>query len=182
MLKASANNLTEDDVIIARIVKARGIAGEVACDLATDFPERFQVLEGEEVTLVMPNGLRLVLKLEHHWFHQNRVILKFSGTDTRTDAERLVGGRLVISQTEALELEADEFYEYDLIGLEAVTVGGQRIGRVVHLLRTGGTDLLVIEGDIKQEILIPFVDEICLEVDLENRRLTVNPPEGLLDL
>ncbi len=182
MLKASVDNLNEDDVVIARIIKARGIGGEVACEIATDFPERFQALEDKQVTLVMPNGLRLVLKLEHHWFHQTRVILKFSGTDTMTEAERLVGGRLVISQTEALELEEDEFYEYDLLGLEAVTVAGQSVGRVVKLLRTGRTDLLVVESQTKQDILIPFVDEICTEVDLENGRITINPPEGLLEL
>ena len=182
MLKASANNLNEEDVVIARIIKARGIRGEVACDIETDFPERFQALEDKQVTVVMPNGLRLVLKLEDHWFHQNRVILKFSGTDTMTEAERLVGGRLVISQTDALELEADEFYEYDLIGLEAITVTGQSIGRVIELLRTSGTDLLVVESATKREILIPFVDDICTEVDLEKRQITVNPPEGLLEL
>jgi 16S rRNA processing protein RimM len=182
VLKASVDNLNEDDVVIARIVKARGIGGEVACDIMTDFPERFQALEDKQVTLVMPNGFRLVLKLELHWFHQNRVILKFSGTDTMTEAQRLVGGRLVISQTEALELEEDEFYEYDLIGLEAITIAGQRIGHVVKLLRTGGNDLLIVEGATKQEILIPFVDEICTEVDLQNRRLIINPPEGLLEL
>ncbi len=182
MLKASVDNLNEDDVVIARIVKARGIGGEVACDIETDFPERFQALEDKQVTLVMPNSLRLVLKLEHHWFHQNRVVLKFSGTDTMTEAERLVGGRLVISQTAALELEEDEFYEYQLIGLEAITIAGQRLGRVIKLLRTGGTDLLVVEGDAKREILIPFVDDICTEVDLENQRIMVNPPEGLLEL
>lgn len=182
MLKASADNLNEDDVVIARIIKARGIRGEVACEIETDFPERFQALERDDVTVVMPNGLRLVLKLEHHWFHQNRVILKFSGTDTMTAAERLVGGRLVISQMEALELEADEFYEYELIGLEAITAAGQSLGRVTGLLRTGGTDLLVIESATRSEILIPFVDDICTEVDLENRRIQINPPEGLLEL
>jgi 16S rRNA processing protein RimM len=177
---ASDYQLNTDEVVIARIVKARGIRGEVACDLATDFPERFQRLE--DVTVVMPKGARLRLRLEHHWFHKDRVILKFAATDTMTEAERLVGGVLVISQADAWELEEDEFYEYDLIGLEAVTVDGKTIGRVTGLLRTGGSDLLVIENPEKREILVPFVDEICKAVDLEAERLTINPPEGLLEL
>ena len=49
-------------------------------------------------------------------------------------------------------------------------------------MRTGGTDLLVIEGEEKRENLIPFADDICTEVDVKARRITVNPPEGLLDL
>ncbi len=180
MKDASAYKLSGSEVVIARIVKARGIRGEVACDLATDFPERFQHIA--DATVVMPNGARLSLRLENHWFHQNRVILKFAGTDTMTDAQRLVGGVLVISESDAWELEEDEFYEYDLIGIEALTIDGKRIGQVTKLLRTSGNDLLVIEGENQREILIPFVDEICKEVDVEARRITINAPEGLLDL
>lgn len=180
MKDASAYKLSGDEVVIARIVKARGIRGEVACDLATDFPERFQDIE--DATVVMPNGARLSLRLEHHWFHQDRVILKFADTNTMTDAQSLVGGVLVIPQSDAWELEEDEFYEYDLIGLEAFTAEGKRIGQVTKLLRTGGNDLLVIEGENNREILIPFVDEICKEVDVEAKRITINAPEGLLDL
>ena len=53
---------------------------------------------------------------------------------------------------------------------------------VARLLRTGGTDLLVVESDDKRELLIPFVDEICTEVDIDARRITINPPAGLLEL
>jgi 16S rRNA processing protein RimM len=177
---AGAYKLSRDEVVIARLVKARGIRGEVACDLATDFPERFQHIE--DAVVVMPNGARLNLRLENHWFHQDRVILKFATVDTMTDAQKLVGGVVVISQSEAWELEEDEFYEYDLIGLEALTVDGKSIGQVTKLLRTGGNDLLVIEDENQREILIPFVDEICQEVDVEGKRITIKAPEGLLDL
>src|ERR1700754_2381006 len=89
-----------EDVVIARIVKARGIRGEVACDLETDFPERFATLA--RVPVWMPNEARLQLALEDHWFHKGRVILKFAGYDTMTAAEQLVGGRLVVSEADAL--------------------------------------------------------------------------------
>jgi 16S rRNA processing protein RimM len=177
---ARAYQLNGDDVVIARMVKARGIRGELACELATDFPERFQQIE--DTTVVMPGGARLGLKLENHWFHKDRVILKFAGYDTMNDAERLVGGVLVISEADALELEEDEFYEYQLVGLEAVTAEGKRIGQVTGLLHTGGNELLVVEGEDKREVLIPFVEEICKAVDLNARRMIINPPQGLLDL
>ena len=112
MSRAIAYKLNEEDVVIARIVKARGIRGEVACDLATDFPERFATLA--RVAVVMPGGARLDLGLEAHWFHKDRVILKVAGTDTMSDAERLVGGLLVIPVADSRQLEDDEFYEYDL--------------------------------------------------------------------
>jgi 16S rRNA processing protein RimM len=169
-----------EDVVIARIVKARGIRGEVACDVETDFPERFGQLE--RVTVWMPNDSRLSLGIEDHWFHKGRVILKFAGYDTMTAAEQLVGGRLVIAEADAIELEEDEFYQYHLIGATVVTREGQAVGSVVRLLETGSAVLLVVEGDDKREVLIPFVDEICTEVDVNARRITVNPPQGLLEL
>ena len=180
MSRAGAYQLKEDDVVIARIVKARGIRGEVACDLETDFPERFETLE--QVTVALPGGARQTLVLAAHWFHQNRVVLRFAGTDTRTEAERFVGGLLVIPEADARELDEDEFYEYELIGLDVVTGDGARVGVVQGLTRTGAGVLLVVNTDEGRQVLIPFVDEICGEVDLEAARITINPPAGLLDL
>jgi 16S rRNA processing protein RimM len=177
---AQDNEADPDDVVIARVVKARGIRGEVACDIETDFPERFDSLE--EVTVVMPDRRRLALRLEDHWFHKDRVILKFEGYGTMTEAERLVGGQLVIAESDALALEDDEFYEYQVLGSEVFTTGGAPLGRVARLLRTGGTDVLVVEREDGREHLIPFADGICVDVDTEARRITVNPPAGLLDL
>ena len=180
MAEASDNRAQAEDVVIARIVKARGIRGEVACGIETDFPERFQTLD--RVTVLMPDGRRLALALEDHWFHKDRVILKFEGYDTMTAAEELVGGYLVISEADGLELEEDEFYEYQVVGADVIAITGEKIGIVTRLMRTGGTDLLVIEGEGKREILVPFADDICTEVDVDAKRITINPPEGLLEL
>jgi 16S rRNA processing protein RimM len=177
---ASDNPAQAEDVVIARIVKARGIRGEVACSIETDFPERFESLK--RITVWMPDGSRLALEIERHWFHKGRVILKFGGYDTMTAAEGLVGGRLVIREADALELEEDQFYEYQIVGSEVVTTTGEKIGSVTGLMRTGGTDLLVVEGEDGREILVPFAADICAEVDADARRITVNPPDGLLDL
>jgi len=175
------NNGSEpEDVVIARISKARGIRGEVACDIETDFPDRFETLE--RVTLWMPDDKRRVFDVEDCWFHQDRVVIKFEGIDTRTDAELLVGGRLVISESDARELEEDEFYEYEIIGSDVITVGGLDVGKVTKLMRTGGTDVLVVEDARRREVMIPFADGICVEVDIEARRITVDPPEGLLEM
>jgi 16S rRNA processing protein RimM len=165
------------DVLIARIVKARGIRGEVACDLETDFLDRF---ERDRLTVRMPDGARLDLKIENHWFHKGRVILKFEGYDTMNAALALVGGRLVIPETEGRHLEEGEFYEYQLTGSEVVTREGISVGRVTRIMRAGPSSLLVVEGD--RERLIPFVDEICAEVDTKERRIMIDAPEGLLDL
>lgn len=180
MTSGADNDPREEDVVIARVVKARGIRGEVACVLETDFPDRFSSLE--TVTVWMPDGARLRLKLEDNWFHNQRVILKFEGYDTMTAAQGLVGGRLVIPDGNLEPLDEGRFFERQLVGSEVVTSEGRMVGHVTKVLRTGGTDLLVLEGVDGRERLIPFADEICGDVDVEAKRITIDPPEGLLDL
>jgi 16S rRNA processing protein RimM len=169
-----------DDVVIAEIVKPRGIRGEVACTLYTDFPERFEELN--RVTLRWPDGRRSSMEIEGHWFYKGRIILKFSGCDSMSAAEALVGGQLVVPESQSRSLNDQSFYEYRLVGAEIVTVDGVVVGRVDSILRTGATDVLVVKAADSRERLIPFADDICIDVDMEARRITIDPPQGLLEL
>ncbi len=87
---------------------------------------------------------------------------------------------ICIAETEAVELEADEFFDWELEGCAVETVAGEQIGTVKELMRTGGTEILVVAGSTK-EYLIPFAETICTEVDVENKLIKVDAPEGLLD-
>ena len=180
MTTATKEEAYGDEVVIARIVKARGVHGEVACDVETDFPERFASLAN--VTVRMPDTTCLTLAIENHWFHLRRVIVKFEGYDTMTMAGTLVGGRLVIPDRDELPLDDDQFFERRLVGSAVITITGHEVGRVTSLMRTGGTDLLVIEGSGGREHLVPFADAICIEVDVKAKRITIDPPTGLLEL
>jgi len=79
-------------------------------------------------------------------------------------------------------LAEGQFLERQIIGSEVLTFEGESLGLVTRVMRTGGTDLLVLQGVDGRERLIPFADEICTEVDLVAKRITIDPPEGLLDL
>jgi 16S rRNA processing protein RimM len=176
----SEQNSGEENIVIARIVKPRGIRGEVSCVIETDFPERFTSLES--VTVWLPDGSRPKLRVEDCWFHKDRVILKFESYDTMTAAQELTGGRLVISDTNSDLLEDGQFFEHQVIGSDVVTSDGRSIGRVKSVMRTGGTDVLVLETEEGLERMVPFADEICTDVDVGAKRIIVDPPEGLLDL
>lgn len=180
MRQESCNSDVSHDIVIARIVKARGIRGEVACELFTDFPEQFETLAAVRVAL--PNGATIEKEIESHWFHGARLILKFKDCDTMSDAEKLAGGQLLVRERDSSSLSEGEFFEYQIIGSDVVATDGERIGRVEKVLKTGGTDLLVVLSDDQREFLIPFADDICTAVDLSRKRVTVKPPEGLLDL
>lgn len=165
-------------VAIAKIAKPRGLKGEVVADVLTDFPERFEGLQN--VTALLENGERRELKIEEHWFQNERIVLKFEAVNSIEAAELFRNAEICIAEEDAVELEADEFYDWQLKGCEVVTVDGHSIGIVREVMRTGGTENLVVEDDGK-EILIPFAEAICAEVNIEKRRIVVDPPEGLLE-
>src|SRR5215210_6771334 len=168
-------------ISVARVAKPRGLKGEVACDLLTDFPERFEWVD--ELIAVFPGGRRERLALEGHWLHGGRVILKLEGFDTPEAAAALAGCELAVPESEAVELEEGEFYDWQLAGCRVETVEGRNLGTVKELLRTGGeAPLLVVREDAGREHLIPFAESICVEIKPERKLIRVDVPEGLLEL
>jgi len=170
--------MREDLVAIARLSKPRGLRGEIVADVLTNFPERFDNLKS--VLLVRPDGETAEIEIEKFWFQKNRIVLKFAGFDSIEEAETLRNCEICIAETEAVELEADEFFDWELEGCAVETVAGEQIGTVKELMRTGGTEILVVAGEAK-EYLIPFAETICTSVDVEKKLIKVDAPQGLLD-
>ena len=170
--------MREDLITIAKLVKPRGLRGEIVADILTDFLERFDNLK--RVAIVHPNGDTTEIEIEKFWFQKNRIVLKFAGFDSIEAAETLRGSEICVTEAEAVELEDDEFFDWELIDCAVETVEGTRIGTVREVMRTGGTEILVVAGKSK-EYLIPFAETICTEVDIEKKLIRVDAPEGLLD-
>lgn len=167
-------------VAVARVAKPRGVRGEVAADLLTDFPERFERLT--ELIAVFPDGARRRLKLEGHWPHGDRVVLKFEGFETPEESSALAGCVLAVPEAEAVELEEGAYYDWQLEGCRVETVEGGRLGAVTEVLHTGGeAPVLVIRGEGGREHLVPLAESICVEIDVENKLIRVDAPEGLLE-
>ena len=150
----------------------------MVAEILTDFPERFEGLVG--VTAVMPDSKHLDLKIEKHWFQSGRMVLKFNGYDSIEQGETLRGAEICVPENEAVELEEGEFFDWQLEGCKVETLDGAEIGVVTELMRTGASEILVIKGGEK-EFLIPFAETICPEVDIENKLIRIDPPEGLLE-
>lgn len=170
---------TDDLVVIARVARTRGLRGEVLADLYTDFPGRFQELES--VIAIAPDQSHRSLQIEEHWFHGNRIVFKFAGYDSIEQAQALAGFQLAIPADERIELPAGMFYEWELIGCRVEALDGTSIGLVTEVLKTGGVEVLLIEGP-EREHMVPMADEICVEVDVATKRIRIDPPDGLLDL
>ena len=168
-------------VVVARVAKPRGVRGEVACDLLTDFPERFDGLE--ELIAVYPGGRRERLTVEGHWLHGDRVVLKLAGFDSPEASAALAGCELAVPESEAVELEEGEFYDWQLEGCRVETVEGRGVGTVREVLHTGGeAPVLVIRDEAERENLVPLAESICVEIDVDAKLIRVDAPEGLLEI
>ncbi|MBV9959388.1 MAG: 16S rRNA processing protein RimM [Acidobacteria bacterium] len=169
----------EELVAVALVVKVRGLKGEVVAELLTDFPERFEGLE--RLIAVRPDGSRQSLELEDHWLQGERIVLKFAGYDSIEAATALVGDELTVPESERVELEEDEYYDWELEGCRVEKPDGESVGVVRAVMHTGASDLLVVLGAEGREHLIPLVEEICVGIDIEARLIRIDAPEGLLD-
>ena len=166
-------------VVVARVGRALGVKGDLLVDVLTDEPER-RLVPGVELHVA---GQQRTLLIESDRPHGGRLCLHFAGIDDRTAAEALTGSLLEAERPDGERPEdPDEYYDDDLIGLEVVTEAGEAVGSVTEVLHLPAQDVLAVrDSPDGPEVLVPFVAEIVPIVDLDNRRIVISPPAGLLD-
>ena len=161
-------------LVIGRVARPRGTQGEVKVKITTDFPDRFSLLRkvylGPEAVPFVLEGFRL---------HQGAALLKLKGCHDRTAVEKLRGQWVQIPIEEAMPLEQDEYYEYQIIGLAVWTAGGEYLGTVDEVISTGANDVYVVRGE-EREVLIPAIEDVVLEINPAQGRLVVELIEGLI--
>jgi len=173
-------NDTDDLILVAHIVKTRGLRGEVVADLLTDFPDRFENLDS--LIGISSAGVKSSLQIEEKWFHGRRLVLKLAGFDSIDEAKALVGYDLAVATEERVELPKDSYYEWELAGCQVETVGGLLIGKVADVMRTGGGEILTVIDEGGRDRMIPMASDIVVEIDKEKKLIRIDPPEGLLEL
>ena len=169
-------------VAVARIARPQGRRGEVAAEILSDFPERFQSLE--RVFLQAAGGVPEPAQLQEAWPHKGRIILKFAGVESIDQAERLRGYEVLVPRSERAALAEHQYWIADLEGCRVLVERDgamTEVGRVVGVDTAGGTDLLRVESP-RGEVLIPLAQEICTRIDTESKVILINPPEDLLEL
>ncbi len=167
-------------VTIARVIRSRGNRGEVAAEDLSDGGERFG--EGVSLFLTDPSGKRREIVLEESWRHQGRLILKFAGVDSISDAELLRGSLVQIPRGELGPPPEGEYYFDDLIGTRIVDAdSGREIGEVESILEGTGPVVLQVRA-AGGEVLIPFTKQICVDIKPDDGVIRVRLPEGLEEL
>ena len=163
------------------MVRAQGRRGEVAAELLTGFPER--LAERKRLHVLAPDGARWELEIEAAWPHKGRLVLKFRGCDSISDAERLAGCELQVPLEERAPLPAGAAYVSDLVGCTVVDLTRSETVGTIDEVRFGAGDApLLVVRTAQKEFLVPFAAEYMRNMDLEARRLEMALPEGLLDL
>ncbi|MEC1386180.1 ribosome maturation factor RimM [Aerococcus urinaeequi] len=173
----------EQYYLVGKIVNTQALRGEVRVMATTDFPEeRFKI----GATLAIFNGDKLVetVEVDGHRLHKNFNLLHFKGKDNINDVEKFKGFDLKVAGTEreADELDENEFYYDDIIGLEVYTTDETYLGKVREITSLPSNDVWAIQRPNKgKDILIPYIEDIVLEIDLDDNRVVIDPMDGLID-
>ncbi|MFA5367071.1 MAG: ribosome maturation factor RimM [Dehalococcoidia bacterium] len=157
---------------IARVLGPWGVRGEVKAESLTDFSERF--LRGETVYL---QGLPLIIESGRP--HGNVFILKISTIDSRDKAEAIRGMFLEIPFSNLHSLGEGEYYRFQLLGLNVLSIEGESLGQISDIIQTGSNDVYEVSSD-KGKFLIPSTDEVIKSIDIEKGCMIIDLLKGLI--
>jgi len=163
---------------IGKIVNIHGVHGEVKLIPLTDDPRRFDDLEwlfvekGDSISRHDILGVKYV---------KNSVILKLSGIDSVEEAEKFRESFVLVDREHAVRLPEDSYFICDLLGLSVFDEKGKLLGKVEDVLQTGSNDVYQVKNETGNEILIPALKSVVQGISIENQRIDVILPKGLLD-
>ena len=170
--------MSNDQIALGDIVATHGVAGWLRLRLFN--PQGRTLYSVDEVHLACGKSRRS-FEIDRARPHKRLVLVKLRGIDDMDAAQALVGCRVSVAQDRLAPLEPLEFYYAEVVGFEVVDAGGERIGTVSRIWATEGGDLLVVDGSGKGP-LIPAIREFIRHIDVVEKTVTVDVPEGLLEL
>jgi 16S rRNA processing protein RimM len=159
---------------VGRLRRPFGLRGEIFMEVLTDFPERLK--PGSRV-FVGPHHAPIHIR-SCRW-HRNRLLIAFDGYAKREEIAELRNQNVTVLTSERPELPEGEFYHHQIIGLRVVTQDGEALGSVAEILETGANDVYIVRNQTGEEILLPAIDSVIVNVDLEGNEILVDLIPGL---
>lgn len=160
------------------ISSTHGIRGEVKVFPTTDDPNRFKKLK----EIILDTGKeQKILEIESVKFFKQFVILKFKEIDNINDIEKYKGKSLYVTREHAVKLKKDEYFIADLIDMQVFLEDGTPFGVLTDVMQTGANDVYCVQTEKYGEVLIPAIGECILDVDVEEKKMTVHLLPGLLE-
>lgn len=162
---------------IGQIVNHFGIKGMVKVNPFTDDISKFEELK----TILLEQNKKLIeVQIEEVKYSKNQVLLKLKGINTVEDAEKYRGCYLKIARKDAKKLPKDTYFIADLIGTTVYTEEGVLLGKVQDIYNSGASDIYVVKDDNGKQILLPAINEVIKDIDIEQEKITVHLIKGLI--
>ena len=167
----------EKQLQVGVISSTHGVRGEVKVFPTTDDVTRFRQLK----KVYLDTGREMLpLEIQNVKFFKQFAILKFKGIDNINDIEIYRGKSLMIDREDAVDLDEDEYFIADMIGMKVYTEDGSEFGTLKDVMETGANDVYIIDSLEHGEVLIPAIRECILDVDMDEERMTIHLMEGLV--
>jgi len=162
---------------VGKIINTHGIGGEVKIYPLTDDIYRF-----DDLNIVYLGHDKNKLIIEAVRYHKDMVLLKFKDFNNINEVLPYKGEYVYIDAEDRIILSKDHFFLFDIIGALVYTEEGRRVGRVCQIIRSAGNDVYVIQDDQKKrEYMIPAVKEFITSVDIDDKRIIIDPIEGMIE-
>lgn len=162
---------------VGKILNTHGIKGMLKILSLTDYDERF-----EELEWVYIQGYNEKFHIDKISYRPKDILISLQGFDDINKVEKFKGKYILIDESQKRELPEDTHYISDLIGLDVYTVKDQYLGKVIDILQGGSSDIYVIKNhDTNKEVMIPAVKEFIPTISLEDKKVIVDPIEGMIE-
>lgn len=144
--------------------------------------EDIDVLNGNKVILEFKNNDKKIYTIENVKRINNKIVLvDFVEIKNKTEASALNGAEVQIRRDLLGDISEEGYYLTDIVGMDVINKDGKVLGKVEDVMETGAHDIYVVnEGS--EEIMIPAVEIYVLEIDFEERKISVDVPQELIDL
>ena len=168
-------------IIIGKIVGVHGVRGEVKVYPMTDDVHRFLKLKD---CFLSNEGMKdpQPARVKSARIDKGMALVKLEGIEDRDAAETMRGRIVSVSRENAVKLPEGRYFVVDLIGLEVIDDDRGPLGKISDVYNSGASDIVEIKRKGKKDLLIPYLNSICYDVDLENRTFRVRLPEGLYEI
>jgi 16S rRNA processing protein RimM len=157
-------------LLVGRLRSAHGVKGEITMEVITDFPERLR----PDRTVYVGDDYK-PLRIDQTRWKDKLLIISFHGISDR-DAISVYRTQPIYIKTEEMpDLPEGDYYHHQLIGLQVVDESGSSLGTMAEILETGANDVFVVKPELGPELLLPVIESVILNVNLEKGEITVRP-------
>ena len=180
-MKLLSNDVQKDRfLVVGKIIGSHGVNGNLKIRSYAESESLFK--PGKSILVIRTGHIEKKYSIQWVKPHGKSMLLSLKGIEDRDAADRLVGAGVFIERDELPELEEGSYYWIDIIGLSVFSTDDQYVGRIESIMPTGGNDVYVVKNHDKNddhEILIPAIESVVLNIDLKNKIMRVDLPEGL---